>query len=161
MSLVETLLPEFDHEMQGTRSIIQLVPDNLLDWKAHDNLNSIGWVASHLADTLSWMEPTLKEASFDIAPIGGDPYETPVLGSTRAIQDAFDKNLETARSLLAKATDEDLAAPWTLLQGGNELFTMPRIAVVKSFFVNHVIHHRGFLIAYLRMNDIECPGLYG
>ncbi|MCA9216732.1 MAG: DinB family protein [Planctomycetales bacterium] len=161
MSLVDTFLPEFEQEMKGTRSILKLVPDRLLAWKAHDSLNSIGWVASHLVDTLTWIEPTLQTTSFDISPPGGEPYSTPLLNSQEEILVAFDKNLATACELISSASDEDLAQPWTLLQSGTELFTMPRIAVLKSFGVNHVIHHRAFLIAYLRMNDIQCPGLYG
>ena len=160
MSFVEAFLPEFEHEMAGTRSIVELVRDDLLDWKAHQNLNSIGWVASHLADTLSWVEVTLNETSFDVAPIDGPPHETPVLDSGKAILDAFDQHLATARPLIAAATDEQLLVPWSLLQGGKELFTMPRLAVMKTFFINHIVHHRAFLVAYLRMNDVECPGLY-
>ena len=161
MSLAEALLPEFDHEMQGTRSILQLVPDGLLDWKAHETLNSVGWVASHIVDTLSWMEVTVKETLFDVAPVGGEPHESPVLESVEKILAGFDQNLATARELLSATTDDELMVPWTLLEGGKELFTMPRIGIVKTFFVNHVIHHRAFLVAYLRINGIECPGLYG
>jgi uncharacterized damage-inducible protein DinB len=161
MSFVDAFLPEFDHEMAGTRSIIELVTDRLLDWKAHESLNSIGWVASHIADTLSWVEVTLKETSFDVAPIDGPPHESPVLNTSREILALFDRNLATARPLISEATDEELQLPWTLLQGGNEIFTMPRMAIVKTFFINHIIHHRAFLVAYLRMNDVQCPGLYG
>ena len=65
------------------------------------------------------------------------------------------------RVLFAAATDEELQVPWTLLQGGEELFTIPRGALIKNLFINHIVHHRAFLVAYLRMNDIACPGLYG
>jgi uncharacterized damage-inducible protein DinB len=73
---------------------------------------------------------------------------------------AFDQNLATAREAISSASDEQLMVPWSLLQGGNVLFTLPRIAVLKTFLINHVVHHRAFLVAYLRMNDVECPGLY-
>jgi uncharacterized damage-inducible protein DinB len=39
--------------------------------------------------------------------------------------------------------------------------TMPKIAVVRSFVLNHVIHHRGQFSVYLRMNDIPVPSIYG
>jgi uncharacterized damage-inducible protein DinB len=38
---------------------------------------------------------------------------------------------------------------------------MPRSAVVRSFLMNHIIHHRAILSVYLRLNDIPVPGLYG
>ena len=161
MSFCDAFLPEFDHEMRGTRNILALVPDNLLDWRAHTTLNTIGWVASHLADTLSWMEVTLRETSFDVAPVGQPPHESPLLASGIEILAVFDENLKNARSLIAAATDEELQVPWTLYEAGKEVFTMPRMSIVKSLFINHMVHHRAFLVAYLRMNEIICPALYG
>ncbi len=160
MSLADNFLPEFDHEMRGTRAIVELIPNDLLDWKAHDTLHTIGWVASHIADTLSWTGAILNDVSFDVAPVGGPPHQSPVYGSANEILIAFDQNLKSARAAISSATDEQLMVPWSLLQGGKELFTLPRLAVMKTFLINHVVHHRAFLIAYLRMNDIECPGLY-
>ncbi|MGB7345728.1 MAG: DinB family protein [Pirellulaceae bacterium] len=161
MRLIDSFFPEFDHEMSGTRSVLEVVPDGLLDWKAHESLHTIGWNASHLADTLSWVEVTLKETSFDIAPIDGPAHETPVLDSTAAILASFDANRASAKAFFEAVTDEELQVPWTLLQGGQTLFTTPRIALIKSLFINHMVHHRAFLVAYLRMNDVKCPALYG
>jgi uncharacterized damage-inducible protein DinB len=52
-------------------------------------------------------------------------------------------------------------APWSLLQGGRTIFSMPRIAVLRSMVMNHTIHHRGQLAVYLRLNDVPVPALYG
>lgn len=161
MNIADGFLIEFEEEMNNTRGILELVPDKLLDWKAHDNLNAIGWVASHIADTLSWAETIVNDTSFDIAPVGGEPHSFEVLAASDEIVNAFDKNRESAKTFIAGASDETLMVPWTLKQGGNDLFTMPRIAVLKVFFINHLVHHRAFLIAYLRMNDISSPGIYG
>ena len=51
--------------------------------------------------------------------------------------------------------------PWSLLQAGKEIFTMPRSAVVRGMVMNHLIHHRAHLCVYLRLNDIPVPGMYG
>lgn len=161
MSFLQSFIPEFEHEAKGARSVMELAPDSLLDWKAHETLHTIGWVASHIADTYSWVEVTLKESSFDIAPVGGESHQTPVLDTTEAILKSFDENLASAKQLFNQASDESMGEPWTLLQGDNEIFTMPRGGVVKMLFVNHIVHHRAFLVAYLRMNDIVCPSLYG
>ena len=45
--------------------------------------------------------------------------------------------------------------------GGATIFTMPRIAVLRSFVLNHTIHHRAHLCVYLRLNDVPVPALYG
>ncbi|MDA8743618.1 DinB family protein [Rubripirellula amarantea] len=160
-SIIEAFLPEFDQEMASTRAILALVPDNILDWKAHETLHSIRWNASHLADTLSWVDVTLNETSFDVAPIDGPAHEVPLLETAAAIVEAFDQNLATAQELFRSATDESLAVEWTLLQAGETLFTVPRSSLIKNLFINHMIHHRAFLIAYLRINGVECPHLYG
>jgi uncharacterized damage-inducible protein DinB len=50
---------------------------------------------------------------------------------------------------------------WTLLKGGTKIFSLPRTAVLRSFVMNHMIHHRGQLTVYLRMNDVSVPAIYG
>lgn len=161
MNIAEGFLLEFDPEMKNTRAILELVPDKLFDWKAHDDLNTIGWLSSHIADTLSWTEAILTGTSYDVAPVGGEPHKSPLFTSTSEVLKVFDKNLTAGRAIISKAADEDLFVPWALMQGGKELFSMPRIAVIKTFLINHLVHHRAFLIAYLRMNDVECPSMYG
>ena len=52
-------------------------------------------------------------------------------------------------------------APWTLRHGGRTVFTMPKVAVLRSFVFNHLIHHRGQLSVYLRMHDLPLPSIYG
>jgi uncharacterized damage-inducible protein DinB len=44
---------------------------------------------------------------------------------------------------------------------GQTVFTLPRIAVLRSFILNHTIHHRAQLGVYLRLNDIPVPSIYG
>lgn len=160
MTFAQTFLPEFEHEMAGTKSILALVPQSLLEWKAHESLNTIGWVASHLVDTVSWAGAIVTDSSFDVAPPDGPPHQSPLFENAADLVPSFDKHLEAAKQVIANASDESFGEDWSLLQGGQVLFTQPRGAVLKTFLLNHVIHHRAFLVAYLRMNDIECPGLY-
>ena len=51
--------------------------------------------------------------------------------------------------------------PWTLLLGGKTVFTLPRIAVLRTSVMNHSIHHRAQLGVYLRLNGVPVPALYG
>ncbi len=160
MNFAGAFIPEFDHEMGNTRRVLELVRDDLLAWKANETLNSVGWVASHIADTLSWTGVIVSESQFDVAPVDGPAHQTPLLDKMVEILAAFDENLSTARGIIAGASDEQLMQPWSLMQGGNEIFTLPKIAVLKTFLINHLVHHRAFLIAYLRMNGIAVPGMY-
>jgi uncharacterized damage-inducible protein DinB len=44
---------------------------------------------------------------------------------------------------------------------GHPFMTMPRVAVIRSMVLNHIIHHRAQLGVYLRLNNVEVPGMYG
>lgn len=161
MTLSQALLPEFDMEFANTRKAISRVPDNKLTWKPHEKSFSMGELAIHLAEIPQWMAFSIGQSSFDVSPPGGQAYQRPKLGSCREILEMFDKGVTKARTVLSGASDEMLTEPWSLLKGGDILFTMPRIAVVRSFLMNHNIHHRAQLGMYLRLNDIPVPGHYG
>lgn len=161
MSIGENWLPEFDQEMASTRKVLERIPADKLNWKAHPKSNTIGWVGMHLADIPAWIEMTLKNDELDIAPPGGEPYSMPDADSVQSILERFDKNVASGRAALASARDADFPKPWSLLKGGAVLLTMPRIAVLRSFVFNHLIHHRAHLCVYLRLNDVPVPGMYG
>jgi uncharacterized damage-inducible protein DinB len=161
MTYADTLLPEFDQEMAKTRKVLERLPDDRLDWQPHPKSHSIGWNANHVADLLNWLVLALTKPSLDVAPVGGERYVFPKLTSSREILQLFDRNVAAARKAIAEVKDEDMGSPWTLSQGGNAIFTMPRSAVVRSVVLNHLIHHRAHLCVYLRLNDLPVPGMYG
>ncbi|MDR3632969.1 MAG: DinB family protein [Isosphaeraceae bacterium] len=161
MSYAETILPEFDQEMASTRKVLERIPEDKLDWRAHPKSNTIGWNANHLADLPNWLVLTFTTSSLDIAPVGGEPYKFPKGTTRQAILDTFDRNVAAAREALKAVKDEEVGQMWTLLQAGQPIFTMPRAVVVRSFVLNHIIHHRAHLCVYLRLNDIPVPGIYG
>jgi uncharacterized damage-inducible protein DinB len=141
--------------------VLERVPNDKLDWKAHPKSNTIRWNASHLANLPVWTAFTLNQDSLDIAPVGGEPFRTVQLASSQEIVATFDKNVAEARAAIADTSDAQFLHPWSLLRGGATVFTMPKIAVVRSFVMNHIIHHRAILCVYLRLNDVPVPGMYG
>jgi uncharacterized damage-inducible protein DinB len=161
MNYAEMTLPEFDREMANTRKVLERVPQDKLDWQAHPKSHTIGWNAIHLAEIPGWVEATLTKPSLDVAPLGGKPYESPKLTTRQEILDVFDQNVATARKAIAAAKDDQMMQPWSLLQAGKPLFTLPRAMVIRSFVLNHLIHHRAILCVYLRLNDVPVPGMYG
>ena len=161
MSIGQSLLPEFDHEMANTRKALERIPGDKLEWKIHDKSNTMGWVGMHLSDIPGWAAVTLAQDSLDIAPPGAEPIRTSRPESVQAILANFDKNVVAGRAAIAAAKDEEFFKPWTLLSGGAAVFTMPRIAVLRSFVLNHNIHHRAHLCVYLRVNNVAVPALYG
>ena len=86
---------------------------------------------------------------------------TPAATSKQEILDRFDKNVAAARAAIAATSDEQFRQPWSLLSGGKTVFTMQRAAVLRSFVLNHNVHHRAHLCVYLRLNNVPVPALYG
>jgi len=157
----ECILPEFDHEMASTRRILERVPDDKFDWRAHPKSNTVGWNVSHLAEIPSWVAATLTGTEWDFAPVGGEPYRTPLLKTQAEVLAAFDRHVADARQALAAVKDEDMGVMWSLLEGGKPVLSMPRAVVIRSFILNHTIHHRAHVCVYLRLNNIPVPGMYG
>lgn len=155
MSFAEALLPEFDQEMATTRRLLERVPSDKAQWKPHPKSFALG----HLAQLLSWMPGwvtnTLRQTELDLAVAGGYSFET-----TETLLREFDKNVREAREALTSSKDADVAVPWSLKHGDRVLFSAPRRAVVRQH-INHLIHHRGQLSVYLRLNDVPLPSIYG
>jgi len=161
MKISEALLPEFDQEMANTRKVLERVPAAKFAWKPHAKSFAFGQLAAHVVNMAEWAKLTLESDSFDYAPPGAEPYKTPQFDTTEALVAAFDKAIAQARAALQATDDAKMMAPWSLMAGGNVVMTMPRAAVVRTFVMNHLIHHRGQLTVYLRENDIPVPGMYG
>lgn len=161
MALSESLLPEFDHEMANTRKTLERVPDDKFDWQPHEKSTKMGGLTTHLANIPTWASLAINQDSLDLAPQGQPPLRATPLNSTAEALETFDKNVAAARADIAGASDEKLFQPWSLLSGGNTVLTLPRIAVLRSFVMNHSIHHRAQLGVYLRLNDVAVPSIYG
>ena len=160
MAISDALLPEFDHEMANTRKTLERVPDDKFAWTPHAKSSTMGGLVTHLANLPSWAGYTINQDSLDIAPNGEPQRATPVKSNAEALE-TFDKNVAAARAAIAGASDEQLFQPWTLMANGKTLMSLPRVAVLRSFVMNHLIHHRAQLGVYLRLNDLPVPSIYG
>ena len=156
-TLVDALLPEFDREMGTTRRLLERVPDDQFDWAPHARSMPLGRLSAHLTNVVSWGLATLTTSEFDLAsaPAPAAP------GSTAALLVQFDDAVAATRRELAPKTDAELLAPWSLKQGEHTIFTMPKAAVWRSFVLSHLIHHRGQLSVYLRLQEVPLPSIYG
>ncbi len=157
MPIIDALLPEYDREMAITRRVIERVPDDRFAWKPHAKSMSMGDLATHVANLPTWGAEALTRSEFDIT----GPFNAPQLPSRSELLAAFDRNVAATRTALVGKTDAELMALWSLKRDGAAIFTMPKAAVMRSFVLNHVIHHRGQLSVYLRLNDVPVPSIYG
>ncbi len=161
MAIRDALLPEFDFEMGKARKTLERVPENRFDWRPHPKSPTMGWLAGHVAHLPFWAVVTIQQDRLDLAPPGAPPGRVPEPSSRQELLETFDKNVAAARAAIAGASDDHLHQNWTLLKGGQELMTLPRAAVLRSFVLNHLIHHRAQLGVYLRLNDVPVPSIYG
>jgi uncharacterized damage-inducible protein DinB len=161
MAISESLLPEFDNEVKATRRLLERVPDSGGAWKPHDKSMSMGKLAIHIANLVGWVGMVVHDTQLDLSPANGNAPVQPQFESTARTLETFDANVIAARAALAGATDAAMLVPWSLKAGAHTIMTMPRIAVLRSMVMNHVIHHRGQLSVYLRLNDVAVPGVYG
>lgn len=157
MGMLDSLLPQFDREMSITRKVLERIPDERLEWKPHVKSYSLGELASHIANLPNWATDTITRPDFDI---GGGSVQA-ALQSRAVVLSAFDTNTSGARAALAGTNDTALLSMWTLKRNGTPLFSMPKDAVLRSFVLSHVIHHRGQLSVYLRLLDVPVPSIYG
>ena len=159
MPLIDALLPEFDREMGLTRKLLDRVPDGQFDWKPHPTSVTLGRLAEHLAEMPLWAAMTMTQSTLEMTTRRPPDYQRP---ATRdAVLAMFDANLKNGRGNLAGKTDGEFMAPWTLKAGGKEVFTMPKVAVMRNFVLNHMVHHRGQFSVYLRMLGVKIPSIYG
>lgn len=161
MTIAETMLGEFDHEMVTTRTVLERVPDGDAAWKPHAKSYSMGDLALHLANIPTWITPTVRRSELDLDPPGGSPFPVRTFTTAADLVRTFDANVAAAREALAAAPDAGMMEPWTLKSAGNVILTMPRVAVLRSFIMNHMIHHRAQLTVYLRLRDVPLPSVYG
>jgi uncharacterized damage-inducible protein DinB len=161
MALSEALLTEFDQEMTNTRKTLERVPDGKFDWKPHEKPGTMGWLGGHVAGITGWMIDTIDKDSFDMAPNGVQMQPPPPPKTRKELLELFDKNVANARKALAGASDPHLLKSWSFLNNGQVLFSMPRIACLRTWVMNHLIHHRAQLGVYLRLNNIPVPAIYG
>lgn len=161
MSLCDVLLPEFDQEMATTRRALERVPDDKFSYKPHEKSMTMGRLAIHLGEIPAWTSETLYKDELDMAPVGGPAYVPPSFATTKELLAFFDKNVAVGREALAKTSDDIAKGTWSLLAGGQTLFTMPKMDVIRTWVLNHSVHHRGQLSVYLRLNEVPVPSIYG
>jgi uncharacterized damage-inducible protein DinB len=157
MALKDGLLAEFDHEMGTTRKLLERVPEEKMAWKPHERSMSLGGLATHLSNLPHWGGLILNDTSFDLA---AAPPNLTEKTSRADVLAHFDATVKATRAALDK-TDAELVAPWTLRRGEQQMFSIPRVAAFRSFVLYHVVHHRGQLSVYLRLNDVPVPAIYG
>jgi uncharacterized damage-inducible protein DinB len=159
--LADLFLVDFDAETATARKLLERVPDGKPEWRPHPKSMTLGRLATHVGELPEWVTNTFIHDELDLAPGGKVPEFFPILPSTAAMLEQFDRNVARARAVLAAATDADFQKPWALKWAGQTLWTKPKHEVFRIWAMNHLVHHRAQLGVYLRLLDVPIPGSYG
>lgn len=152
------ILNELRHEAAITRRMLERVPAGKLDWTPHPKSMSLGQLAFHVARIPGDLSRIAQLDEFDASNANFDP---PAPGSKDEILAAFEQSVSAATEYLTDLSPEAAGANWRLNLRGTEVFTVPRIGMLRSLLLNHWYHHRGQLSVYLRLLDIPVPVIYG
>lgn len=157
--MIQYLIQEFEHEVDSTRMLLQAVPDKDLAYRPSEKSWSMGELAQHIATIYYWYVGTLTLEVYDMA---ADTLERGDPRDIKATLALFESNVEKARAALSTLTEDKLEDSWTMKIGDKVVLgPMPRVVVARGFLFNHVYHHRGEMIVYLRATGNKVPGLYG
>ncbi len=159
MRFADTLLPEFDNEMRITRTLLERIPFDQTDTKPNPKSRTLIELASHIANLARFGAMIVKTDEVDFA-APGPPIVT-AFPDSAALLGTFDANVAASRAAITAIDDSTLGVTWSLRNGANVIVAMPRAAALRAMLMSHMIHHRGQLSAYLRLNNIPHPPIYG
>lgn len=158
MKIAKAFLEELKQEAQSTRKLLEVVPLDKGDWKPHEKSMALNRLSSHVAENFEWVADTVETDGIDFAKY---PYEPFIPKTTEELIKFFDKSLERMEKALSNCSDEEMMKDWTMRDGEQIYFTLPKVTVIRGFCINHMIHHRGQLTVYLRLLNVPLPAIYG
>jgi uncharacterized damage-inducible protein DinB len=147
---------ELEAEARASRKCLERIPiDKLSEWKPHEKSMQMGYLALIVAEIPRWIQHMIEKGDIDFA-----TYEHFQPKNTKELVSHFDKNMKDAKKALMNVSDKELDKPFSLKNKGQVLFTSPKKDNVSSS-INHLVHHRGQLTVYMRLNNIPVPSIYG
>jgi predicted dithiol-disulfide oxidoreductase (DUF899 family)/uncharacterized damage-inducible protein DinB len=157
-AMLDPMANEFRGEVETTRRILKRVPPDKLAFQPHPKSMTLGQLANHIA-----MVPgrIAKMAQMDGFEVAQNNFIPPQPASLDEIQATFEESVRDGEACLMGMSDEAANGAWRLTAGGKEVFTQPRVNVLRSIMLNHWYHHRGQLSVYLRLLNVPIPVIYG
>jgi len=155
ISLGKEFANELQSEARACRMCLERIPMELSNWKPHEKSMNMGYLALLVAEIPKWIAVSITDSEIDFATFKHFQPKT-----TAELVNHFDENFEAAKNALATVSNEELDGTFALKRSGQVLFTISKKDNVSST-INHLVHHRGQLTVYMRLNDIPVPSIYG
>jgi len=157
MSLIKTFLNELEQEAVSTRKMLEIVPDDKYDWKAHPKSMTIRALTTHIAEIPGWIEHGITNDGLDFA---ATPYNPKVINNTKELLEVFEESVAKSKAQLIEKNETKLDGRWVMRNGDQVLMDLSKAEVIRHSLCQ-LIHHRAQLGVYLRLLDIPIPGVYG
>jgi uncharacterized damage-inducible protein DinB len=152
----QLFLKELIAEETSTRKCLERVPESLYKWKPHEKSMELGYLVLLVADIPKWLSVSIEQGTIDLA-----TWEKRSLTTTQDLLAYFNENMEGAKKVFERVTDETLENEMFYLKmNGQELMKSSKLDTISSS-INHWVHHRGQLTVYMRLNNIAVPSIYG
>ncbi len=158
MPMLEPIMNEIQEEAVITKRVLDRVPGDKLSWKPHAKSMSLGQLALHIAGVPGRLAKILEQDEFDASVAN---FEPPAPKNIQEIHTTFEQSVQDAKNFLNSMSEQTALGSWRLTVNGKQIFTKPRLAVLRSIMMNHSYHHRGQLSVYLRLLDVPVPVIYG
>ncbi len=148
-------LKELEAEAPASRKCLERISANLFDFKPHEKSMAMGYLALLVAEVPKWIQVMAEGGEIDFATWKHIEYK-----NAGDLVRHFDENMAAAKKALQNISDEEIAKTFELKAGGKTVMSMPTKDFIGSS-INHLVHHRGQLTVYMRLNNIPVPPIYG
>ena len=146
---------ELESEAVATRKCLERVPAEKFKWKPHERSMEMGYLAIVIMEVPRWISTAIEEGEVNF---GTFKHVTPK--DAAGLVAEFDSNMQKAKAALQSVSDEALQEMFYLKAGEKTLMSDTKQGTISSS-INHLVHPRGQLTVYLRLNDIPVPSIYG
>ena len=148
--LIQEFLTKWDNSKDYTLELLKSCPEHKLDFRPADSVMTFREQVVHMTVNMVWLGGTyLQEKKFASTLDRNKKYSKDDL--IRIMDDAF----TFSRDIVKELKPEDLEQRVDFFAGN---FTKRQILNLMD---DHVTHHRGELIVYLRLNGIKPPPYRG
>ena len=156
--MLDSLINELRQEAVTTKRVLERIPEEKLTWKPHETSLSLGQLSLHVASIPGNVTRLAQLDAFDASEASFIPPEA---DSVEQILTTLDDSVSSAESYLSGLDNQAATDTWRLTLRGEDVFSMPRISMLRTIMLNHWYHHRGQLAVYLRLLEVPVPVIYG
>jgi len=156
--MLDSIINELRQEAITTRRVLERVPEGKLSWKPHPTSMSLGQLSLHVASIPGNVSRLAQLDAFDASDAN---FVADEANSVDQILTALDDSVNAAETYLAGLDNKAATDTWRLTLRGQEVFSVPRIGMLRTIMLNHWYHHRGQLAVYLRLLEVPVPVIYG